>query len=294
MRRTVGLVIALALALVAAAAVPAAGLGIDVAVGDDVTRAQAATPTATPAPNTSGTGNGTAPGAMLSGVVGVGAAELRGDLDGRRFGLRVAAAASNRSKAAVVASQVTDLRDRLRSLRADRDRLRAAYENGSIGEDEYRARTAALAARIHAAERLTNRTAATADTLPAAALRANGVNATAIGELRRNASSMMGPEVAAIARQIAGNAPGAGLGAPGPPPGAGPPSAVGPAGNGSGPPSNASMGPPGNTSEGQGTGSGSPADDRGDGRPGNAGPPPDDRGGPPDDPGNAGRPDSAP
>jgi hypothetical protein len=49
--------------------------------------------------------NETSPGAQLAGVVGVQGAEVTGSVEQRSFGLQIAAARSNASKASVVANQ---------------------------------------------------------------------------------------------------------------------------------------------------------------------------------------------
>ena len=63
---------------------------------------------------------------------------------------------------------------------------------------------AQLHAETRATGRLANQTAATADRLPADTLRANGVDADAVRHLAQRAHRMTGPEVAEMARQIAG------------------------------------------------------------------------------------------
>lgn len=265
MMRALGPPIAVVLALLVAAAAPAAGLVA--APGGTATVEQSSVATATPngtppEANATRPGNAsTAPGAMLSGVVGVQGAELEGDLEDRAFGLRVARAATNGSKAAVVGDQFATIRDRLDALERERERLDAAYENDSITEDRYRARLATLAARIQATERLANRTESTARGLPAEALRENGVDVAAIEALRANASRMTGPEVAAVARGIAGDASGAGLADTRGPNRTGPPGDVGPA-----PSLDGDRGPDGNRS--------AVSTDRGnDSDPGGPGPP---------------------
>ncbi|MFB6211082.1 MAG: hypothetical protein ABEI76_06060 [Halobacteriales archaeon] len=165
------------------------------------------------------------PGAQFAGVLGVQQAELDGEVEARIFGQRVAAAASNRSKAAVVANQSQRLQQRLEALQAQRESLRAARQNGSIDQGTFAARMATLNARSETLQRLANRTATTARGLPAATLAAKGVNVTAIRTLQTKARTLTGPEVAAIARSIAGPSVGKPIGPPASagPPGGGPP-----------------------------------------------------------------------
>lgn len=184
------------------------------------------------------TENETAPGAQLAGVVGVQGAEVTGEVEQRSFGLQVAAANSNASKASVVANQSEQLEDRITELQAEKEALTEAKENGTISEGKYRAKMATLSAKISTLQRLTNSTAETASGLPAEALEAKGVNASNIQRLKTSASNLSGPEVAAIARNISG-----------------PPANItaGPPGNvTTGPPENITTGPPENKTTGPG------------------------------------------
>ncbi|MFB6266739.1 MAG: hypothetical protein ABEI31_03690 [Halodesulfurarchaeum sp.] len=144
------------------------------------------------------------PGAMLSGVIGVQHAEINGAVEQRAFGLRVAAAASNGSIAQVIDETEQNLQARLSSLRAELQRLREARRNGSISEATYRAEVSELAARIQNVRALANSSARTAQHLPADVLQEHGVNVSAIRTLKMHAANLTGPEVAEIARSIAG------------------------------------------------------------------------------------------
>ncbi|MFB6188508.1 MAG: hypothetical protein ABEI57_01365 [Halapricum sp.] len=202
----------------------------------------------TPGEQTNATNASVEPGSQLAGVVGVGQAELDGAVQARAFGQAVAAAHSNRSKASVVARQVDDLDARLQTLQHRRDRLQAAFENGTIGRGTYQAKTAVLAARIRQVEHRLNRSHSVATALPPQARNAAGVNVSAIETLRANAGHMRGGAVAEMAHQIAGRHVGSGI-----PAGThGPPADV-PGnhtnGNGQGPPEN--PGPPDDHSHGQ-------------------------------------------
>lgn len=161
-----------------------------------------------------------APGERFAGVVGVEQAEIEGELAARAFGQRVAAAATNESAAGVVAAEVDALDERLAELDAELRELERAHENGTMSDGEYRARLARLHAEQRALQRQINQTGSVARQLPAAALEARGVDVTAIETLRSQASELTGPEVAAVARDIAGENAGKGMG--GPPERAGP------------------------------------------------------------------------
>lgn len=155
-----------------------------------------------------------APGERLSGVVGVGYAELSGEVDERTFGLEVARAGSDDAKARLVARETDRVRERLDALEERQQRLRAAHENGSMSDGRFRAEMAQVAARIASLERIVDRSARVAAGLPEAVLEDNGVNVTAIEELRSRAGDLRGEEVSDIARGIAGEDVGAAVSGP--------------------------------------------------------------------------------
>jgi len=150
-------------------------------------------------------GNATvAPGAQFAGVVGVQGAELDGDVQSRTYGLRVAQANTDAAKAAVVAEQLSDSRQRLAAIEQRKRSLDRARANGSMSEGEYRAKVARLHAETRTVERLVGQTNETAGRLPAAALERKDIDPAAIRTLAQRANELSGPEVAAIARGIAG------------------------------------------------------------------------------------------
>lgn len=178
------------------------------------------------------TGNVT-PGEQLSGVIGVHEAEFEGELERRTFGIQIAKAATNDSKARTVKSQLDSTQQRLDELKAEKARLQEARDNGNISEGRYNAEMAQLAVRTETIKQLSNDTEAQAGQLPSDILERNGVNVAAIQQLRQEAKNLSGPEVAEIARSIAGRdvrgpPPGKAPGSVGPPSDAGPPSDVGP------------------------------------------------------------------
>jgi len=190
MRRATLLAVAVVAALVAVPIAGAAAAGGPVAQTDNATNGTDA--------------NATSPGERLSGVVGVQGAELEGEVETRSFGLRVARAASDDARAAVVRDQLGEVREGVETVQQRKAALQEARANGSMSEGEYRARVSELAVRGGTVAELANRTSETAGSLPTAVLEANGVNATAIQRLQQAAGSLTGPEVAAIARSIAG------------------------------------------------------------------------------------------
>ncbi|WP_225316364.1 MULTISPECIES: hypothetical protein [Haloferax] len=163
------------------------------------------------AANQSTAANETPPGQKLAGVIGVQASETDGELERRTFETRLAKANSNASKAAVVAGQVETISERLTDLEQRKDRLDAAYENGTLSENQYRVQMTRVVADIERTKSMLNRTADAATTLPAPALEARGVDTAQLDSLRQSAADLTGPEVAALARDVAGENPGKGL-----------------------------------------------------------------------------------
>lgn len=237
--------------------------------------------------------SGVAPGERMAGVVGAERASVESEVAVRAFDRRVAAADSSRAKARVVVGQLDDLHERLDELDAERAELERARENGTLSRGEYRARLARLYAEERALRRLANRTEHTARGLPAETLREQGVNVTAIEHLRADARNLTGPEVAAVARNVAGRSVGRPVGA-GPsdnrtrePSGEGGPGdsqGADPAGNETSPgdgqgadPADNETGPgDGGSGNGGQPGEGGSGNGSGDSRPGNGGPPEDD------------------
>lgn len=187
--------VAVALAVAAVAAIPVAGLA-----------ATDGQPGADQVENSTENGNATvAPGERLSGIVGVQQAELEGEVDRRAFGLQIARAAGNDSRADVVREQFHSIEGRLAELEQRKQSLDRARENGSMGEGRYRAEVAEMAARTETVRDLAGRTENATRGMPADLLESRGVNVSSIQQLRQHASNMMGPEVAEIARGITGH-----------------------------------------------------------------------------------------
>lgn len=215
MKRTLALL--LAMAMLAATAAPAMAVAPDAtqATDDDVLAAEETTTQTNETTDTNETAdNETPPGAMLAGSIGVHEAEMKGAIEHRSFGIQVGDAATNDSKAQVLNLTQKGLQDRQMDLEERKDRLDEARDDGTISESQYRAQVAVIAAESAQVQTMANSTERTAQGLPAETLAANGVNVTAIVQIRERAQQMTGPEVAEIARQIAGDNVGAPMGPP--------------------------------------------------------------------------------
>lgn len=152
------------------------------------------------------------PGERLSGAVAVQGAELAGDVDERALAVRLTRANGSTAKAAVIADETDEIEARLDALEQRKQRLKQARDNGSISQAAYRSEIAELAARLATLRRLANTSAMAAADLPADVLAANGVTVEAIRGLADRAANLSGPEVAAIARSVAGNDVGRAIG----------------------------------------------------------------------------------
>ncbi|MBS3760994.1 hypothetical protein [Halodesulfurarchaeum sp.] len=160
------------------------------------------------------TANETKPGLHLAASVAVQQQELQGEIEHRSFGLEVAAAATNDSKAQVLNRTQEHLESRLTELEQEQAQMNASLANGTISESQYQVGMSALVTKTSNLERMANSTSQTAETLSNETLEANGVNATALMHIRTQAHNMTGPETAAMARQIAGNNVGMPMGPP--------------------------------------------------------------------------------
>lgn len=201
MKRTASLLMVLVLVVGSFAAIPASGALASTPTG---TAASGTQTTATSDGSTNESSASIAPGARFSGAVGVHGAELRGDVDARRFGIRIAKANTADAKAEIVAGQLNESQQRVEQLEQRLDELQQARQNGTISQGEYAVRAAQIHAKLNSVQHMANRSADVASGLPEETLRANGVNVSAIEQLRQRAANLSGPEVAVIARTIAG------------------------------------------------------------------------------------------
>jgi hypothetical protein len=159
-------------------------------------------------------------------------------------------------RARLVTNRTGSLEGRLAQLQERNESIRSQYEDGSLPETAYVAQQSRLSARITALQTAINDADAAAD--------AAGVDDSRLETLRRNASELRGPRVAAVARGLGGGPPANA----GPPSNrtAGPPDRTGPPGNQTGGPPN-QAGPSGNQTGGQPNQAGPP--DNQTGPPGN-------------------------
>lgn len=143
-------------------------------------------------------------GAKLAGIIGAQQAEHAAAVESKAFERSFEGAASNESKAAVVAQSSERIQDRIQVLENETAALEAAYENGTISEGTYHGKMTSLTARIQALEHQANQTSVKSRTIPAAALEARGLNQSDLTALENRTRNATSPRAADIAKQIAG------------------------------------------------------------------------------------------
>ncbi|MFC6768585.1 hypothetical protein [Natrinema soli] len=192
MNRTISITLA-AVLVVAAIAVPLAAASISSSASGQAT-------------SDSEAGNESIkPGEQFAAAVGVQNAEIEGDVSERAFGVRIANAATNESKAAVVAAQFDETEARLAKLEGRLEDLNESREAGEISEGRYRAEVATTVVEMRTLERQAATAETTAAGLPEAVLTERGIDVESIQMLRDRAGDLGGPETAEIARSIAGD-----------------------------------------------------------------------------------------
>lgn len=154
------------------------------------------------------------PGERLSGVVGVQAAEIDGEVEARSFGIAISQAESNEERAELVAQRLDRNQDRLMDLERQQAQLREHRDAGNMSNGMYQARMAQHAATVQTVNRTTNQGAAVAGTLPDDVVAERQIDAERVQVLRTQARNMTGPEVAEMARGIAGPNVGGPMGPP--------------------------------------------------------------------------------
>lgn len=164
--------------------------------------------------NHAGESDETLPGERLAGVVGVQGAELDGEVGSRAFGIAVAEAETDEARAGVIAAQFDHNEQRLADVEARRAELREQRDAGEIDEGTYRARIAVTVAQAEATRQTTGQGADAAERLPEDLHEERGIDDAAVTNLQERASELTGPEVAEIAREIAGDSVGRPIGVP--------------------------------------------------------------------------------
>lgn len=146
-----------------------------------------------------------APGEQFAAAVGVQNAEINGDVSERTFEARVANAASDEAKAAVIADQFEASETHQAKLEDGLTKLNESRNAGELSEGRYQAKVATTVAEMRTVERQATAAETAAAELPEDVLDDQDVDVEAIRALRDRAGERGGPETAAIARSIAGD-----------------------------------------------------------------------------------------
>lgn len=163
------------------------------------------------------------PGEQLAGAISVTDAEIDGEIEERAFGLAIANAATEDEKAEIIAEKVNNVSDRVDDLDERLADLEDKREAGEISQGQYAAEVAQIEAERATVERQAAQVVNASADLPEEMLSEHGVNVTAIHTIQENASELTGPEIAEIAKSIAGDNVGQSIGGdplpvePGPP-----------------------------------------------------------------------------
>lgn len=107
--------------------------------------------------------------------------------------------ANGSARTAVVEARIASLQDRLAALQREKAELLAAKRNGTVNASVFRARMSNIVGQLAAVNRSIEEAGTQAQ--------ATGADMSLVDELRANASEMTGPQVAAVARTIAGGPP---------------------------------------------------------------------------------------
>lgn len=145
-------------------------------------------------------------GEQLTGVIGVGEAELEANIEQRAFGIQIAAAADDKEKTQIIAEQVDEIENQTKDLKDRKAQLSDALDDGEISPGQYRVEIAKIAAESASVEQAASQSqnAATSANISQEVREDQGISTDRIEELRNNASNLRGGEVAEIARGIAG------------------------------------------------------------------------------------------
>jgi len=213
MNRGIALVVAVVAVVGLVSVAAAAPVGTVVAQDDPVTNGTDTNDTSEAGENdtsendTSAESGGAdvSPGERFSGVVGVQQAEIAGEVSSRSFEVALDRADTDAERAAVVAERLNRTEDQLGAIERRQRELRERRDAGELSQGAFAARMAEIGARAESARREVNRSAAVADRLPESARAQRGLDEERVNAVRQQASDLSGPEVAALARGIAGN-----------------------------------------------------------------------------------------
>ncbi|WP_144920257.1 hypothetical protein [Halorubrum salsamenti] len=192
--------IAVAVVLVGVAGIAAAG-----PVGTAVAQDDPAATNETGEGNETTNGTDISPGERLSGVIGVQQAEISGEVDSRAFEVALNRTETPEERAELIAERLNGTEERLTEIERRQRELRERRDAGELSQGGFAARMAETGARAETIKREANRSADVARELPQAARENRRLDEERLNEVRQRASEASGPEVAAVARGVAGD-----------------------------------------------------------------------------------------
>jgi len=145
------------------------------------------------------------PGERLAGSISVQNAEVTGEIESRAFGVALDRAETDEERADIVAERLDRSEDRLAAIEQRQQELEERRDAGELSHGAYAARMAETAARTESVRGDLNRSAAVVNEIPESVRAERGLDAERLDTLRERANELGGPEVAAIARSVAGD-----------------------------------------------------------------------------------------
>ena len=145
-----------------------------------------------------------APGEQFGGVVGVGAAEFKGELDRRAFAAAMAEADTDEERAQLIASLIERTEAQIQELEERNASVADQRHRSDLSHGMHNARMATMYAETRSLDRALYHANATAADISEETLEEQGVDVAKLDELRDRAAELGGPNVAETAREIAG------------------------------------------------------------------------------------------
>jgi hypothetical protein len=141
-----------------------------------------------PTPTTEANNSTAAPGAAVTSAVSVEGTLLSSDVQRRTLDVELTRAASDKERAAIVATSISTLNDRLDALETRAQRLRDARQADRTSAAVFQASYAPIAAEAEMTDRTLGRLRTAATELPAIQFEAQYTNTTSIDRLDERAS----------------------------------------------------------------------------------------------------------
>lgn len=145
------------------------------------------------------------PGERLAGSISVQNAEVTGEIESRAFEVALDRAETHEERADIVAERLDRSEERLAAIERRQQGLRERRDAGELSQGAYAARMAETAARTESVRGDVHRSAAVVNEIPESVRAERGLDAERLDTLRERANELGGPEVAAIARSVAGD-----------------------------------------------------------------------------------------